>query len=291
MVPAPLDLTHPAVVGLVRGALEEDRAWEDVTTAALVAPGVRALGAVVARGEGVVAGVPVFALTFRLLDPAVDVTAALAEGAAFRPGDVLCRVAGPARAVLQGERVALNLLQRLTGIASLTARCVAAVADLPRPPAITDTRKTTPGLRVLEKYAVRVGGGRNHRGSLADGILIKDNHLALWRAGGGTLAGAVTAARAAAPHTLRVEVECETLEEVREAVAAGADIVLCDNMTPAMLAEAVRLVAGRALVEASGGIQAGNIREVPLAGVDLISLGALTHSAPAADLSLELRLV
>ena len=196
-------------------------------------------------------------------------------------GDSLLTIHGAARAVLTAERVALNFSQRLSGIATLTARYVAAVDGTGA--TIVDTRKTTPGLRQLEKYAVRVGGGKNHRFGLFDGVLIKDNHIVA----AGSVAAAVRAARAGVPHSLRIEVETDTLEQVREAVEAGADIVLLDNMAPPLLKQAVALVAGRAVTEASGGITLETVRAAAEAGVDLISVGALTHSAPSLDLGLD----
>jgi nicotinate-nucleotide pyrophosphorylase (carboxylating) len=234
----------------------------------------------------VLAGVAVLAETFQQVDPAVAVQALAADGQAIEPRDTIARIRGPAASILKGERVALNLLQRLCGIASLTRRYVDAVADTGA--IVVDTRKTTPGLRALEKYAVRVGGGHNHRTNLSDGVLIKDNHLAAVRNEGHGIAEAVRRARAAAPHTVRVEVEVTSLDEVDEAIAAAPDIILLDNMAPALMAEAVSRVGGRALTEASGGIRLETVRAVAEAGVDLISVGALTHSVPALDISLEL---
>ncbi len=277
----------PEVRRVVEEALREDRAWEDLTTR-LVLPGDPAAVAVaVVKQEAVVAGLEPFAAAFLLLDPATRVELLAHDGERVEPGRAVARVSGRAAAVLAAERVALNFLQRLSGVATLTARFVAAVADLPRPPRVADTRKTTPGLRALEKAAVRAGGGCNHRFSLADGVLVKDNHLALLRAAGLDLAAAVARARAATPHLLRVEVEAKTLEEVEAALAAGADAILLDNMDLGTLAEAVRRVAGRAVTEASGGVTLENVRAVAATGVDVISIGALTHSAPAVDISLE----
>jgi nicotinate-nucleotide pyrophosphorylase (carboxylating) len=219
----------------------------------------------------------------------------VADGQPIAPGDTIARLRGPAASILKGERVALNLLQRMSGIATLTRRYVEAVAGTGA--VVVDTRKTTPGLRALEKYAVRVGGGQNHRTNLADGVLIKDNHLAAVRNDGHGIAEAIRRARAAAPHTIRVEIEVTSLEEVDQAVAAGPDIVLLDNMAPEVMAEAVRRIRagapggrGRALAEASGGIRLETVRAAAEAGVDLISVGALTHSVPALDISLELEL-
>jgi nicotinate-nucleotide pyrophosphorylase (carboxylating) len=236
----------------------------------------------------VLAGVDVLAETFRQVDPTVAVRALVADGQSIAPRDPIARVNGPAASILKGERVALNLLQRMCGIASLTRRYVEAVAGTQA--VIVDTRKTTPGLRALEKYAVRVGGGQNHRTNLSDGVLIKDNHLAAVRNEGHDLAEAIRRARASAPHTVRVEVEVTSLDEVDQAIAAGPDIILLDNMAPALMAEAVRRVAGRALTEASGGIRLETVRAAADAGVDLVSVGALTHSVAALDISLELEL-
>lgn len=271
---------------VVRRALEEDLPWGDVTTDTLIRRGQQARAVVLAKTEGVLAGLPVMAAVFRAVDPTLRFEPLCEEGASLRPGMVLARVSGEATSLLRGERVALNFLQRLSGVATLTARFVAAVGDLPC--RIVDTRKTTPGLRRLEKYAVRVGGGQNHRFSLSDGVMLKDNHLALLRQQGRTLKAALADMRGKVPHGLRIEVEVETLEELAEALDAGADIVLLDNMPPPRLREAVALARGRALTEASGGVTLATVRAIAESGVDLISVGALTHSAPALDLSLEI---
>jgi len=266
---------------VVARALEEDLGPGDVTTRAVVMEGRECQAELVAKAEGVVAGLPVAVEAFRQVDPAVQITLAVRDGHAVMYGQTLASVRGSARGVLGAERVALNFLQRLSGVATYTARMVKAVQGTGA--SILDTRKTTPGLRALEKYAVRVGGGRNHRCGLFDGVLIKDNHLAL--AGG--VGAAVDLAKAHAPHGLRVEVEVSSLEAMEEAIAAGADVVLLDNMTPELQAAAVQANAGRVLLEASGGITLENVRAVASTGVNLISMGALTHSAPALDISLE----
>jgi nicotinate-nucleotide pyrophosphorylase (carboxylating) len=271
---------------IVETALAEDLAWGDITTDAVVGAGRPARGELLVKADGVLAGLPVAALVFATVDPAVSVTALVEEGAPVSAGTVVGRVRGPAGSLLRAERVALNLLQRLSGIASVTARYVAAVAGTDA--RIVDTRKTTPGLRVLEKYAVRAGGGHNHRFNLADGVLIKDNHLLAAEGDGLSLGEAIGHARARAPHTMRIEVEVETLEQLDAALAAGADAVLLDNMTPDRLREAVARARGKAITEASGGITLATIRAVAETGVDLISVGALTHSAPALDISLDL---
>ena len=224
---------------------------------------------------------------FRRVDPAVTFTPLVVDGDRVEAMTPIARVAGPARSLLAGERVALNILQRLSGVATMTARYVDAVAGSGT--RVVDTRKTTPGLRALEKAAVRDGGGQNHRFGLTDGVLIKDNHLAAV-GGPDRVTRAIALARAGAPHTLRIEVEVTTLDEVREALAAGADVIMLDNMDVSTMLEAVALVGGRALLEASGGITLECIGDVARTGVDLISVGALTHSAPALDISLDFTL-
>ena len=268
----------------VERALEEDAAYEDLTSRLTVEEGTHARASAIAKSTLVAAGLEAFAAAFRRVDPAVVVDLLVADGARAQPGDVLARVEGSARALLAAERVALNFLQRLSGVATLTRRYVEAVPSGCRT-RILDTRKTTPGLRALERYAVRCGGGFNHRHDLAGGILIKDNHVA---ACGGSVAAAVRRARAGAGPTQEVEVEVSTLEQLDEALAAGARAVLLDNMTPAQVAEAARRAAGRATLEVSGGVRIEQVAEFARAGVDFISVGALTHSAPAVDISLEL---
>lgn len=271
---------------IVRRALDEDVGWGDVTTQALVPTNVRAEGHFVLREPGVVAGLPVAAAVFAALDVSVRWQPAATDGAALAAGALLATVTGPAAALLTGERVALNYLQRLSGIATLTARFAQALSGTRA--RLVDTRKTTPGQRLLEKYAVRCGGGSNHRFCLSDGVLIKDNHIAILAAQGVPLEEVVRRARAAAPHSLRVEVEVDRLEQIAPALAGGADIILLDNMPPPVLGEAVRLIAGRALTEASGGVTLGTIRACAEAGVDLVSVGALTHSARALDIGLDI---
>jgi nicotinate-nucleotide pyrophosphorylase (carboxylating) len=284
-------VTEIAVPGMdlaaLRRALEEDVGAGDVTTLATVPAGTASAGRIVARAAGMVAGLPVAAAVFHLLDPAVAFIPLVAEGTAVAAGTALATIEGDARVILTGERTALNYLGHLSGIATVAARCAAAVGGTGA--RIVDTRKTTPGLRALEKYAVRAGGASNHRFGLSDGVLIKDNHI---QAAGGITA-AVERARRLASHLLRVEVECETEREVREALAAGADVILLDNMSLAALAEAVRLIRAHSpgvKIEASGGIGTDpeRLRAVAETGVDYISLGALTHSAPSFDVSLEL---
>lgn len=274
-----LDPTY--VRQVVAAALAEDIGPGDITTLATIPPAATCEAKLRSRAEGVVAGLPVAIEAFRQLDPAVHITEHRHDGDRIERGDLLLTIRGAARPVLTAERVALNFAQRLSGIATLTARYVDAVAGTKA--TIVDTRKTTPGLRALEKYAVRAGGGHNHRFGLFDGVLIKDNHLI---AAGG-VAAAVRAARERAPHSVRIEVEAETLDQVREALDAGADAILLDNMAPDQLRQAVALIGGRALTEASGGITLETVRAVAESGVDLISVGALTHSAPSLDLGLD----
>jgi nicotinate-nucleotide pyrophosphorylase (carboxylating) len=273
-------------IELIRRALAEDVGRGDATTQATITAGTRSSARIVAREAGVIAGLPIAALTFAQLDPNVQFEILTPDGAAVATGTTLARVAGDAAALLTAERTALNFLGRLSGIASQAARCVAAIAGAKT--RIVDTRKTTPGLRLLEKYAVRMGGAHNHRAGLDDGILIKDNHIAA--AGGLTLA--VTRARDHASHLLKIEVECDSEPQVREAIAAGADAILLDNMTLNQLRSAVALIRKHApniTIEASGniGVDPQKLAAVADTGVDLISLGALTHSAPNFDVALD----
>ena len=269
---------------ILKSALAEDVGSGDVTSLSTVPPGRTISGRYIAKEDGVLCGLEVVARAFALLDASIAFTALAADGDRVRKSDVIATVSGDARAILAGERVGLNLLQHMSGVATQTARAVAAVAGTGAK--IVDTRKTTPGLRVLDKYAVRMGGGGNHRFNLADGVLIKDNHIV---AAGG-IAAAVAAARARAPHSLKIEVEVETLEQLREALEAGADIIMLDNMPTEKMREAVRAVGGRALTEASGNMgdkTDAELRAVAETGVDLISIGALTHSVKALDISLK----
>lgn len=275
-------LPAPALVALVRTALEEDRAFEDVTTIGTVVPGHHARGSLVAREDGVVAGVPLALAAFHLLDPHVEIRVDAEDGTHVRRGQTVLYLSGTARGLLSAERVALNFLQRLSGVATLTARYVTAVQGTKAQ--ILDTRKTTPGWRALEKYAVRCGGGTNHRATLADAVLIKDNHIA---ACDGNVAVAIERARAFAPPGMLVQVECDTVAQVKAAVAARADAVLLDNMPNHALQECVELTAGHCWTEASGGVTMATVRGIAESGVDRISIGALTHSAPSLDLALD----
>lgn len=275
-------LHEGALQALVRAALEEDRAFEDVTTLATVTPGHHARADLVARRDGVVAGVPLAVTAFQLLDPQVELRVDAPDGTVVRRGDVVLHLSGAARGLLSAERVALNFAQRLSGVASLTAQYVEAVAGTSA--RILDTRKTTPGWRLLEKYAVNCGGGTNHRATLADAVLIKDNHIA---ACGGDVALAVRRARDFAPAGMLVQVECDTIAQVRAALAAGAGALLLDNMPNHALRESVDLARGKAWTEASGGVTLDTVRGIAETGVDRISIGGLTHSAPALDLALD----
>ncbi len=266
----------------VRCFLEEDIGRGDITSRTVIPAGTMATGQFVSKAQGVLAGLPAAEAVFAEVDPAVEFKPLLAEGEALQPGEVFARVKGPARSLLAGERLALNLLQRASGVATATATAVQAAA--PYGAKILDTRKTTPGLRFLEKYAVRVGGGVNHRQGLDDAVLIKDNHIAV--AGG--VAEAVAAAKAGAGPMVRIEVEVDTLDQLAQALEAGAEVIMLDNMTLEQMAQAVKQTAGRAVLEASGGLSPADAARVAATGVDYISMGWLTHSAPPLDLSLDI---
>jgi len=278
-------LPADAVGRAVSDALAEDSAWRDVTTGALVPLDQQGRAVIVVKAPGVLAGLPVAEAAFHALDPSLAFEPAVDDGARLSPGGVVVRIAGALSPILRGERVALNFLQRMSGVATLTARLAEALEGLPT--RLLDTRKTTPGLRALEKYAVRVGGGHSHRFNLADGILIKDNHLASLKARGVDIAGAVRLARLASAHTLRVEIEVTTVDQALEALAAGAEVLLLDNMDLEDMRRVAEVARGRALTEASGGVTLENVRAVAETGVDFISVGAITHSAPALDMSLD----
>jgi nicotinate-nucleotide pyrophosphorylase (carboxylating) len=265
---------------IVETALYEDIGSGDITTLATVAPDLVSQAELVAKEDFILAGIDVAAEVFNTVDSSISFEGLIADGQSVQKGDVLAWLKGPAAGLLQGERVALNLLQRMSGIATLTSLFVHEVEATDA--VVVDTRKTMPGLRVLDKYSVRAGGGTNHRTSLYDGVLIKENHIAA--AGGITVA--IERARIRAPHTMKIEVETTTLAEVSEALQAGADIILLDNMTLDQLREAVQLIDGRAKAEASGGVNLETVKEIAETGVDLISVGALTHSAKAVDISM-----
>ena len=265
----------------IRAALAEDLPFGDVSTMAVMPEAHHARVQLLAKADGVIAGLAVFARTFALLDPSSHVDAMVADGEAVTRGQRLATVTGDVRALLEGERVALNYLQRMSGIATYTRRVADALAGTKT--TLVCTRKTTPGMRLFEREAVRLGGGSLHRYGLSDGVLLKDNHIDA--AGGVTQA--IRAARASAPFVRKIEVECETLDMVREAVEAGADIIMLDNMDHATMVEALALIDGRAQTEASGNVDAGNVATYADLGVDFVSCGALTHSAPILDLSLK----
>ena len=275
---------NPQVEQIITLALNEDIGTGDITTLSTIPADKTALGRFVAKEDMILCGIDLAKHIFGRVDPSIELKANFKDGDAVKKGDVIATVSGNAQNVLTGERTALNFMQRLTGIATRTHASVAEVAGTNAK--ITDTRKTTPGLRVLEKYAVRVGGGTNHRFNLADGVLIKDNHIAV----SGGIKNAVKNARAVIPHTLKIEVEVETKEQLAEALDASADIIMLDNMSYDLMRECVGLVAGRALVEASGNMGEKNLREVAETGVDIISIGALTHTVKAADISLKFQI-
>ena len=275
---------NPQVEQIITLALNEDIGTGDITTLSTSPADKTATGRFVAKEDMIICGIDLAAHIFGRVDPSIELKANFKDGDAVKKGDVIAVVSGNAQNVLTGERTALNFMQRLTGIATRTHASVAEVAGTNAK--ITDTRKTTPGLRVLEKYAVRVGGGTNHRFNLADGVLIKDNHIAV----SGGIQNAVKNARAVIPHTLKIEVEVETKEQLAEALDAGADIIMLDNMSNDLMRECVGIVAGRALVEASGNMGEKSLREVAETGVDIISVGALTHTVKAADISLKFQI-
>ncbi len=275
-------LGEPQLVALVRAALEEDRAFDDITTISTVVSTRHSRAALVARGSGTIAGIALALAAFRLLDSHVEIRVDAEDGTRVQKGDSVLFLSGPARGLLSAERVALNFMQRLSGIATLTARFVDLVKGTRAH--IVDTRKTTPGWRDLEKYAVRCGGGRNHRRDLAEAVLIKDNHIAACE---GDVSLAVTRARAHVPPGILIQVECDNVVQVRAAIAAGCDALLLDNMTTALMKECVGLARGHCWAEASGGVNLETVRGIAETGVDRISIGALTHSAPALDLALD----
>lgn len=272
---------------IVTRALEEDISHGDVTTQILIPPEVQTRAIILAKQALTVAGIPVLRKVFENIDPSVSILVECEDGTNAEPGQIIATLEGQSQSILTGERVALNFLQHLSGIATLTKQFCEIIQDLPTK--ILDTRKTTPGLRALEKWAVTCGGGTNHRMSLNDGILIKDNHLALLSAQGIDITVACRMAKANAPDGFRVCVEIESLDDIEQALEGKADILLLDNMTPELVQQAVRQIKGRAVVEVSGGITLANVREYAAAGAEYISIGALTHSAPSVDISLEVQ--
>jgi nicotinate-nucleotide pyrophosphorylase (carboxylating) len=271
---------------IIRTALEEDAVRADVTTDTLIPCDLQGTAYVLVKAPGVLAGAGVVSRVFQIIDASLKVEITIKDGTVVKPGDIPVRLSGNVRSILKGERVALNFIQRLSGIASTTAQYVEKVKDLKVD--VADTRKTTPGLRVLEKYAVRMGGGRNHRSNLSEAVLIKDNHFAALRALGMSYKEIVAKAKQDVSPEIKVEAEATTIHEVEEAVEAGADIVMLDNMNTADMTRAVELIAGRAEVEASGNFRLNNIRSAAETGVDFISVGALTHSYNSLDISLEI---
>jgi nicotinate-nucleotide pyrophosphorylase (carboxylating) len=281
-------LSRHQIERVVDLALEEDAPFGDLTSQAFIPAGALATADLVAREPGVFAGAEVFSIAMTRRDYAVKVTNAIADGASFEAGDVLASVSGPARSVLQAERVALNFVQRMSGIATLTAKYVSAVESTNV--RVVDTRKTTPGLRALERHAVVCGGGHNHRFSLSDAVMAKDNHLALVASADGGVTAAIRAAAEKLPHTTHIEVEVDRLDQIEPVLASGeVDTIMLDNFSPDDLRTGVEMVKGRAKIEASGGIMLDTIAEVAATGVDIISVGALTHSVRALDLALDVR--
>ena len=266
---------------LIRMALEEDITSEDVSTNAVMPTKVQGTVDLIAKEDGVIAGMDVYARVFKLLDEDTEIEMFCHDGDEVREGDLMAKVTGDIRVLLSGERVALNYLQRMSGIATYT-RSVAKLLEGSKT-TLLDTRKTTPNMRIFEKYAVKIGGGQNHRYNLSDGVLLKDNHIGA----AGSVTKAIEMARDYAPFVRKIEVECETLDMVREAADAGADIIMLDNMTPAQMKEAVAVINGRAKTECSGNVTKENIAMILDAGVDYVSSGALTHSAPILDVSLK----
>ncbi|HET7290536.1 MAG TPA: carboxylating nicotinate-nucleotide diphosphorylase [Thermodesulfobacteriota bacterium] len=275
-----IDLDFNRVDRIIEYALREDLGDGDVTTNSLATEKEDSKAVIRAKAKGVIAGLPIAKRVFQKLDPTVVCVDNISDGENIKPGDILSEINGGTRAILSGERLALNILQRLSGIATLTSKYVKAVEGLPVK--ILDTRKTAPGLRILDKYAVSVGGGFNHRFGLFDGVLIKDNHIAI--AGG--ISEAVAVIRKRYKQKYKIEIETTDMDQVKEALIAGADIIMLDNMNPEQMRKAVRLIDRNALVEASGGITLRNVRDVAETGVNFISVGALTHSAPALDIGL-----
>lgn len=281
-----MSLSRHHVRSVVQSALEEDCAYNDATTSAMLgASDIGASAHLVAKESGIVAGISVAEETFKMLDPRSEFVAQIDDGQAVEAGMRIASVSGRASAILSAERSALNLLQRMSGIATLTTQYVAAVRDTAA--SIVDTRKTVPGLRVLDKYSVLMGGGGNHRMSLADCILIKDNHIAAMKSQGMSIAEVVRHARSNASFSIKIEIEVENVDDAVEAMNAGADIVMLDNMSPYAMRESVNRRVGQALLEASGNVTLANVRQVAETGVDLISVGELTHSPDALDISLD----
>jgi nicotinate-nucleotide pyrophosphorylase (carboxylating) len=286
---SPLLAISPAQLRqIAEQALTEDLGWGDITSDYFIPAHLTARADFVARNSGVVAGLAVSAAVYAATDETLKFDPIIADGSRVERGTKIARVSGSARNILRGERVALNFMQRLSGVASLTRRYADAIAGTQA--RIVDTRKTTPGLRDLEKYAIRAGGGFNHRRNLSDGVMLKDNHLAALKAANLSLSEALKQVRRQLPHLVKIEVEVDRLDQIEEALLGGADVILLDNMNPEQLRQAVELIKGRAITEASGGVNLETVRAIAESGVDLISVGALTHSAPALDIGLDFEL-
>ena len=279
-----MQLYNTQIDKIIELALEEDIGSGDITTLSTIPENTTAHGRFIAKQDTVICGIDVAKKVFHKIDSSVVFTAYFKDGDSVKIGDVIAEVDGNARSMLTAERCALNIMQRLSGVAQRTAECVEMVKGTKAK--IADTRKTTPGMRALEKYAVRIGGGTNHRYNLADGVLIKDNHIAA----AGSITAAVKNARSIIPHTLKIEVEVETFDQLNEAIEAGADIIMLDNMSNEDMAQAVKICNGRAMLEASGNMDRRNLYDVAQTGVDIISIGALTHTIKAADISLKFKL-
>ena len=279
-----MQLYNTQIDKIIELALEEDIGSGDITTLSTIPENTTAHGRFIAKQDTVICGIDVAKKVFHKIDSSVVFTAYFKDGDSVKIGDVIAEVDGNARSMLTAERCALNIMQRLSGVAQRTAECVEMVKGTNAK--IADTRKTTPGMRALEKYAVRIGGGTNHRYNLADGVLIKDNHIAA----AGSITAAVKNARSIIPHTLKIEVEVETFDQLNEAIEAGADIIMLDNMSNEDMAQAVKICNGRAMLEASGNMDRRNLYDVAQTGVDIISIGALTHTIKAADISLKFKL-
>ena len=277
-----MKLNNHLIKQLLELAIAEDIGSGDVTSESTISDDCVATGIILSKDTGVLTGLGIIEILLEMVDSQLSLTKVLSDGDLIKPEIEIGRIHGPGKTMLTAERTALNFLQHLSGIATMTAQFVSAVADYPTK--IIDTRKTTPGWRILEKYAVRVGGGYNHRFGLYDGVLIKDNHIAL----AGSVAKAIKMARATVPHTIQIEIEVENLQQVEEALRANADIILLDNMALDEIRASVELIDGRALVEASGGVRLDTVKQIAATGVDLISVGALTHSAPSLDISIEI---
>ena len=281
-------LTTKIIADVVQRALDEDAPWGDATSEHLIPASATATAMLNAREDGVFAGADVFAAAFELTDPSIEVDLLVADGQRFVTGQQLAKITGPARGVLTAERIGLNFVQRMSGIATLTAEYVSRIAGTKA--RIADTRKTTPGLRAFERHAVLCGGGHNHRYSLSDAVMAKDNHLAVLTAGGKDLTTELARVKAALPHTMKLEVEVDRIDQIAPVLAAGVDIIMLDNFGIDQLREGVAFIGERAIVEASGGVNLDTVAAIAATGVDVISVGALTHSARALDLGLDIEL-